>query len=91
MMERSRVPTGSAARIGDKYHGGNSGNRRPHRRTGQSEDRGGVRGAVGKTCEAMTHDLEQMLGGVVVERVYQDSYHRHDTEQSEHESQDDRA
>ena len=50
-----------------------------------------VRGAVGKTCEAMTHDLEQMLGGVVVERVYQDSYHRHDAEQAQDESQDDRA
>lgn len=50
-----------------------------------------VRGAVGKKCETMTHDLEQMLGGVIVERTYQDSYHRQDAEQSEDETQPDRA
>ncbi len=50
-----------------------------------------VRGAAGKKCEAITHDLEQMLGGVVVERVYQDSYYQQDAEQSQDEKQDDRA
>jgi hypothetical protein len=35
-----------------------------------------VRGVTGKKCEALTHDLEQMLGGVVTERVHHDAYHQ---------------
>lgn len=50
-----------------------------------------VRGVTGKRCEALTRDLEQMLGGQVVEREYQDSYYRQGTNQTQSEEQDDRA
>ena len=39
----------------------------------------------------LQHDLEQMLGGVVIERAYHDSYYQQDIEQLQDETQDDRA
>ena len=34
-----------------------------------------VRGVNGAKCEALTRELEQMLGGNVTERAYQDGYY----------------
>jgi hypothetical protein len=42
-----------------------------------------VRGVTGKNCEALTRDLEQMLGGVVTERVHRDSYHQEEVSESQ--------
>lgn len=39
-----------------------------------------VRGVTGPKCEAITRELERMLGGVVRERVHHDAYHQEDTE-----------
>ncbi len=39
-----------------------------------------VRGVTGPKCEAITRELERMLGGVVRERVHHDAYHRQDAE-----------
>lgn len=45
-----------------------------------------VRGVTGPKCEAITRELERMLGGVVRERVHHDAYHQ---EAAEHrQSQD---
>ena len=35
-----------------------------------------VRGVTGRKCEALTRELEQMLGGVVTGRVHHDAYHQ---------------
>ena len=35
-----------------------------------------VRGVTGSKCEALTRELEQMLGGVVTARVHHDAYHQ---------------
>ena len=35
-----------------------------------------VRGVTGAKCEALTRELEQMLGGVVTGRVHHDAYHQ---------------
>ena len=35
-----------------------------------------VRGVAGSKCEALTRELEQMLGGVVTARVHHDAYHQ---------------
>lgn len=35
-----------------------------------------VSGVAGPKCEDLTRQLEQALGGVVVDRQYQDAYHQ---------------
>lgn len=42
-----------------------------------------VRGVSGRKCRALTARLEQLLGGAVKERFYQDTYHHDTTSESE--------
>ncbi len=40
-----------------------------------------VRGAQGKKCLALTEEVEKLLGGAVVERVFTDEYEQEEVEQ----------
>ena len=42
-----------------------------------------VRGVTGQKCEALTFDLEQMLGGNVSSREYQDAYYQNEQDVSQ--------
>ncbi len=44
-----------------------------------------IQGAKGPACLAITHEMEQLLGGEVIDRQYTDEYHQQPQSQGQEE------